>query len=216
MADPLEEIATKTLLSLSQYCILLSTKDEDGSNPLTLPAFTLSIPPLSNEQGRTPAGSPLRQTQKLQCIEPVQTPDNQVSSFHREGITLLKCPVLPARAAVKALIKNLPHIRSYEREMLWMKNVLEDEIVKLCSIWEVLDDSKSREEHEKTLVFHMDSIFRLSGENDGQKSTLEQECAKMQYLLNWLSPLIQFHDPNGPFQPQDHREKVGERACLSK
>ncbi|KAF9768276.1 hypothetical protein IL306_014462 [Fusarium sp. DS 682] len=270
MADPLEEIAANTLLSLSQHRILPSIKDQDGSKPpLTLPPLMLPTPPLSDEQGRTPAGSPPTQTQKLQYLEPVvflgppshpsppffaskvETTDSQLSFSHREEITQPKRPVFPVRglfhdnklpplpplpspplqlsyhadgtwqegaAAAKLVLANLPNIGSYEGDMLWMKNALEDKITKLCNIWEVLEDSQTREEHEKMLMFHMDSIFKLAGTGDGQKmSTLKQERGRMQHFLNWLSPLIQFYDPNGPFQPRDHhRVKVQESPSPGK
>ncbi|EXM25773.1 hypothetical protein FoTM2_002255 [Fusarium oxysporum f. sp. vasinfectum] len=97
-------------------------------------------------------------------------------------------------AALSLLLANLPDLRNYEGEMLEMRDSLEENMFELRRLMEHKDGGLPRELVEKKMMYYLEFIFRLAGEGDEQSTILEQELAKMELALSWVSGLIRHWD----------------------
>ncbi|KAF5682085.1 STE STE11 BCK1 kinase [Fusarium denticulatum] len=109
-------------------------------------------------------------------------------------------------AALSILLAHLPNIRNYEGEMLEMEDLLGEKMFELCCLMEhkeredvgreiyTLIENKEGdlELTEKMMMFYLEFGFGLAGKGDQQRTMLEQERAKMEDVLSWVSALIRY------------------------
>ncbi|KAH7212472.1 hypothetical protein DER44DRAFT_768545 [Fusarium oxysporum] len=149
---------------------------------------------LSNREGNSQPNRPVLHVRGLFCSnklpalpDPDPNPDRQLS-YHADGTWE------EGAAALSLLLVNLPDLRNYEGEMLEMRDSLEGNMFELCRLMEHRDGGLPRELVEKKMMYYLEFIFRLAGEGDEQRTILEQERAKMELALSWVSGLIRHWD----------------------
>ncbi|KAG5743692.1 hypothetical protein H9Q69_013650 [Fusarium xylarioides] len=162
---------------------------------------------LSHQEGNSHPNRPVLHLRGLfrnnKLLPPTGPNQNQHQrpSYHEDGT------YKEGAAALSIILAHLPNIRNYEGEMLEMKDLLGEKMFELCRLMEhkqhkdggglelytLIEHKKGdlpRELAEKMMMFYLEFGFRLAREGDQQRTILEQEQAKMEVVLSWVSVLI--------------------------
>ncbi|KAF4959494.1 hypothetical protein FSARC_10724 [Fusarium sarcochroum] len=137
------------------------------------------------------------------------------SSYHKHLLEAEPGGIWDESRTVQAIfVANLPNLDLYEGSMADGRRALFGKMQDLKNIF--IDDRDRRytpRQAELAVIQHLKIVFGMAGEGDEHMTFWEQECARLNFVVKWLSSICLFSDTNGPMweNMRKNQEEQAER-----